>query len=149
MLAQLLSDELVACHAHAKDWREATVLAGRLFERAGKADATYTDAMIKTVEDFGAYIVLEEGIAMPHARSEGNVREEGICVVTLDEPVVFGNEEYDPVWVLVGICAPNPNDHLKVLSELAAIFDDEDIVEKLRKCEDAKAVRQLISLTVC
>lgn len=141
MLMDLLTPELVSCHVHATDWRDAIQLAGGLLERAGKCDASYVDAMVASVEKFGPYIVLEEGIAMPHAQSSGNVSEAGICLVTLDEPVAFGHEDFDPVYVLVGICAPDPRAHLGCLSELSQMFEDEDAVSKLRACESAEELR--------
>lgn len=136
----LLAPELVAVHAHATDWREAIQVTGSLLEQAGKCDHSYTEAMIASVEKFGPYMVLEEGIAMPHAQSQDNVSEQGICVVTLDEPVAFGNEDFDPVWVLVGICAPDPSAHLECLTELARMFEVDDVVERLRACTTADEV---------
>ena len=140
MLNDLLTTDLVSIGAHAEDWREAVRVAGGLLERAGKCDSSYTDAMIASVEKFGPYMVLEEGIAMPHAQSDGNVSEPGICVVTLAEPVKFGHEEFDPVRVLIGICAPDPKAHLAALSELSAIFECEDVVDRLCACKSAEEV---------
>ena len=111
-----------------------SIKAGALLEAAGKCDHTYTESMVSSIEKFGPYVVLEEGVAMPHAQSNGNVSEEGICILTLDEPVRFGHDEYDPVSVLIGICAPNPREHLDCLAELAKIFDDEDAIPKLAVC---------------
>lgn len=140
MLMDLLTPELVQVRAHAADWREAITLAGSLFEHAGACDHSYTEAMIASVEQFGPYMVLEEGIAMPHAQSTGNVSKQGVCVVTLDEPVAFGHEEFDPVWVLVGICAPDPTAHLGCLTELAGLFEVDDAVESLRACASTAEV---------
>lgn len=144
MLKDLLSEDLVALGAEAGDWREAVRTAGALFERTGRADPSYTEAMIASVEKFGPYIVLEEGIAMPHAQSDGNVSEPGICVVTLKDPVAFEHDEFDPVRVLIGICAPDPTAHLSCLSELSEIFEDEDIVSKLHGCGTAQEVLDTI-----
>ena len=134
MLKDLLTPQVIRCHVHATDWRDAVIKAGALLEAAGKCDHTYTESMVSSIEKFGPYVVLEEGVAMPHAQSNGNVSEEGICILTLDEPVRFGHDEYDPVSVLIGICAPNPREHLDCLAELAKIFDDEDAIPKLAVC---------------
>lgn len=103
MLTDLLKPELVACHVQASDWEEAIRACGKLLVDAGKCDQSYVDAMISSVHKFGPYMVLEEGIAMPHAQADGNVSEAGICIVTLDPAVAFGHEDFDPVHVLVGI----------------------------------------------
>lgn len=52
----------------------------------------------------------------------------------------FGHDEYDPVSVLIGICAPNPREHLDCLAELAKIFDDEGAIPKLAACATSEDV---------
>lgn len=84
MLKDLLTPAVIRCHVHATDWRDAVTQAGALLEAAGKCDHSYTESMIASIEKFGPYVVLEEGVAMPHAQSNGNVSEEGICILTLD-----------------------------------------------------------------
>ena len=135
MLKDLLTPEVIRCHAHAADWRDAVLQTGALLEAAGKCDRSYTESMVSSIERLGPYVVLEEGVAMPHAQSNGNVSDQGICILTRDEPVRFGHEDYDPVSVLIGICAPNPREHLGCLAELAKIFDDEEAIPKLAACE--------------
>lgn len=140
MLMDELTSDLVLCRAHADGWQDAIRLAGGLLERAGACDPSYTESMIASVEKFGPYMVLEEGIAMPHAQAAGNVSRPAICVVTLADPVPFGHEEFDPVGVLIGICAPDPTAHLASLTELSQMFEDENAVEKLLACKSAEAV---------
>lgn len=140
MLTDLLKPELVACHVEASDWEEAIRACGKLLVDAGKCDQSYADAMISSVHKFGPYMVLEEGIAMPHAQADGNVSEAGICIVTLDPAVAFGHEDFDPVHVLVGICAPDPKAHLGCLAELSQMFEDEDCVAKLSACDTPEQV---------
>lgn len=140
MLADLLTPELIRVHAHATSWKDAVLQTGELLERAGKCDHSYVEAMVASVERFGPYIVLEDGVAMPHAQSDGNVHEQGICVLTLDEPVDFGNEDFDMPYVLIGICAPDPKAHLGALSELARMFDVDDAIPKLGACESAEEI---------
>lgn len=66
--------------------------------------------------------------------------EAGICIVTLDPAIAFGHEDFDPVHVLVGICAPDPKAHLGCLAELSQMFEDEDCVAKLSACDTPEQV---------
>lgn len=87
MLTDLLKPELVACHVEASDWEEAIKACGKLLVDAGKCDQSYVDAMISSVHKFGPYMVLEEGIAMPHAQADGNVSERGSVSSRLTLPL--------------------------------------------------------------
>lgn len=140
MICDLLTTESIRVHAHATDWRDAVRQTGALLEAAGHCDHSYTEAMVASVEKFGPYIVLEDGVAMPHAQSTGNVSSEGICILTLDEPVDFGNEDFEDVYVLIGICASDPNAHLGVLAELAKMFDVDDAIPRLGACKTPEEV---------
>ena len=103
-----------------------------MMERLGMTHARYTEAMLRTVREMGAYIVIAPGLAMPHARPEDGARRVGTVILTLAEPVAFGNPDYDPVRVVVFLCAVDKVQHLKVLSDLMVLFEDEDFCEEIR-----------------
>ena len=53
MLKDLLTPQVIRCHVHATDWRDAVIKAGALLEAAGKCDHTYTESMVSSIEKFG------------------------------------------------------------------------------------------------
>ena len=132
MIESLFTDETVALNVKAKDWEEAVRFCGSLMYEAGYADAKYSDAMVETVRKLGSYIVIAPGLAMPHARPECGARQLGMSLVYLANPVEFGSEEYDPVDILISLCAKDSESHLAALAELMQLMEDEEFLNKIR-----------------
>ena len=78
--------------------------------------------MIHTAEELGPYIVIAPGIAMPHSRPEDGVLKPCVALMTLSTPVNFGNEENDPVRLVFSFGAPDKEQHVEALRELATVF---------------------------
>jgi mannitol/fructose-specific phosphotransferase system IIA component (Ntr-type) len=133
-LKELLRPSLVAVDVNVKDWQEAIQACGKLLFADGATEERFTDAMIRVAKEFGPYIVIAPGIALPHARPEDGVIKASIAVVKLKNPVNFGNIDNDPVWLLVGLAAENRTTHIQGLKGLADVMGESENVEKLKKC---------------
>jgi len=133
-LKELLRPSLVAVDVEVKDWEEAIRACGKLFIADGATEERFSDAMIRVAHEFGPYIVVAPGIALPHARPEDGVIKASMAVVQLKTPVNFGSKDNDPVWLLVALAAEDHKGHIQGLAELANVLGNSDNVEKLKKC---------------
>lgn len=119
-----------------KDWKEAIRQASCPLVESKKITKTYVDEMINVVEEKGPYIVITKHIALAHARPEYGVLEKGLSFTTLNQPVPFGSQQFDPVKLIITLAATDSESHLDVLSELADVLSDEEIAEKLFEAND-------------
>jgi mannitol operon transcriptional antiterminator len=133
-LKELLRPSLVAVDVEVKDWQEAIRACGNLFVADGATEERFSDAMIRVAIEFGPYIVVAPGIALPHARPEDGVIKASMAVVKLKTPVNFGNKDNDPVWLLVALAAEDHTGHIDGLKGLAGVLGETENVEKLKKC---------------
>lgn len=140
MIEKLFNEKTVELNIEAKNWEEAIRFCGNLFVKNGNTEARYVDAMINTVKSMGQYIVIEKGIAMPHARPEDGVKKIGMGLVKLKKPIEFGNEEYDPVDILIFICAVDKTSHLKALAELVTLIEDNKFLSIVRNSSSKEDV---------
>jgi PTS system ascorbate-specific IIA component len=138
-----LPDEGVELGATAADWRAAVRLAGAALARTGAAEPSYADEMIRMIEEHGPYVVVAPGLALAHARPGPDVLRDGLSVVTLATPVLFGHPHNDPVRVVVGLAAGYAT-HLPVIAALANVFNDADAVGRLAEAGSASEVRALL-----
>lgn len=131
-IAQLLNPTLIKAKVPAANWRQAVICSGELMEANGICTADYTKAMQQTVVDYGAYVVITPGVAMPHARPESGVLKPGISLLTLAQPVEFGHKENDPVDLVIAFAAVDKNAHIDTLRKIIGLLGDEDKLEALR-----------------
>ena len=145
LLQELLSEDNVSFHYPAETWEDVIRHGGQLMVDAGFTEPTYTEAMIDVVRDMGPYIVLAPGLAMPHARPEMGAKQVGTALVTLEKPIDFGSPENDPVSVAVFLCAPNKDEHIQLLTDIATLFEDEEFLDAAVNFESIEDVQAFLS----
>lgn len=145
LLQDLLSEDNVSFHYPAETWEDVIRHGGQIMVDAGFTEPTYTEAMIDVVRDMGPYIVLAPGLAMPHARPEMGAKQVGTALVTLEKPIDFGNPENDPVSVAVFLCAPNKEEHIQLLTDIATLFEDEEFLDAAVNFESIEDVQAFLS----
>lgn len=145
LLQDLLSEDNVSFRYPAETWEDVIRHGGQLMVDAGFTDPTYTEAMIDVVRDMGPYIVLAPGLAMPHARPEMGAKQVGAALVTLEKPIDFGSPENDPVSVAVFLCAPNKDEHIQLLTDIATLFEDEEFLDAAVNFESIDDVQSFLA----
>ena len=145
LLQDLLSEDNVSFRYPAETWEDVIRHGGQLMVDAGFTDPTYTEAMIDGVRDMGPYIVLAPGLAMPHARPEMGAKQVGAALVTLEKPIDFGSPENDPVSVAIFLCAPNKDEHIQLLTDIATLFEDEEFLDAAVNFESIEDVQSFLA----
>ena len=67
-----------------------------------------------------------------------------MSLVTLATPVSFGNENNDPVDLVVAFGAPDSQGHIDAIRDLARLLEDENRLKKLRAATTVDEVLRLI-----
>lgn len=132
MLKEYLTKDQIQIKVEAADWEAAVRVGGLLLLQADKCDPGYIEAMVRTIEKMGPYMVLAPGLALAHARPEDGVKEVGLSLITLKTPVEFGSKANDPVRVVFSFCATDNNSHIGLLQELASFLSNEENQELLK-----------------
>ena len=145
LLQDLLSEDNVSFRYPAETWEDVIRHGGQLMVDAGFTDPTYTEAMIDVVRDMGPYIVLAPGLAMPHARPGMGAKQVGAALVTLEKPIDFGSPENDPVSVAIFLCAPNKDEHIQLLTDIATLFEDEEFLDAAVNFESIEDVQSFLA----
>lgn len=142
-LAEAFAENSIRLAAVALDREDAIAMAGDLLIASGRVTPDYRDQMVKVLETHGPYFVLAPGIALAHAETSDAVISTGLSLLTLSDPVVFGNLSNDPVRLVVGLCAVDHDSHIEMLGELSALLSDESAVNIMLSSTDIESIRQL------
>jgi PTS system ascorbate-specific IIA component len=142
---RLIESGTIAVRQSVSDWEEAVQLGGDMMKKAGLITEAYTQAMINNHKEIGPYYIIAPGIAMPHAKPENGVLKTGYALVTLTSPVEFGDEENDPVDLLIFAGANNREEHnQEAVPQIAEIVDSEKYIEALRAAKSNEDVVQVL-----
>ena len=137
--------ESVAVDVSVDTWQDAVRAGGRLLVRARAAEPRYIDAMLRTAEELGPYMVLAPGLALPHARPEDGALEVGFAAVTLASPLEFGNPDNDPVRLVIAFCAPDSTSHLQSLSQLARVLERPGFIDRAASAKDEAELAAILN----
>ena len=137
MLLDMVMPENIRIHADANTWEEAIRQAGALLLDTGYIEQSYIDKMVEMIKEIGPYIVIGPSIALAHARPTDGVHRVGVSFLTLANPVAFGDEDNDPVRVVICLCATDNKSHLGLIGELARVLNEDDSIDRMCACTNA------------
>ncbi|MGT2910214.1 BglG family transcription antiterminator [Streptococcus cameli] len=144
LLHELITEETYQHSSVTLDWREAIELAAKPLLESGQIEANYPPAMIKKVEDFGPFIDLGKGIAIPHARPEDGVNRVGMSMLVLDNPIHLADDPTHEIRLLICIAATDNQTHLKALSHLTTILRDQAKIDQLLASKTYSDIKNII-----
>ncbi|CAB4620619.1 MAG: PTS sugar transporter subunit IIA [Actinobacteria bacterium] len=143
-LQEAFGSNSIRVGAIALDREHAIELAGELLVSSGRVTPEYTAEMVDVLESHGPYFVLAPGIAIAHSKPSDAVISTGLSLLTLAEPIPFGNTANDPVRLVLGMSAIDHNTHIEMLAELSALLGDVRTVNSLLNATDTEQIRALL-----
>lgn len=146
----LLQLDLIQMIERVDNWQAGIELAAQPLLSKGFIEESYIEAMIDSIHQLGAYIVLAPHVAVPHASPDKGVKRLGMSLLQLKEAVDFNreNEEYDEdrqVQLIFVLAAIDSSAHLKALQQLVMILDNEETIDRLIKAETCDEMYQIIN----
>lgn len=145
MLKDLLTWNTIKVNTECSDWKEAVKHGTQLLIDNGCVEERYYDAIINSFKELGPYMVVAPGIVLSHARPENGVNKLSMSLVTLKNPVEFGNKLNDPVKLIITLAASDNETHLKALSQLMELFMNSEDMELIFKASNKEEVIEIIS----
>lgn len=129
-------------------WEEAIRMSCHKLEEGGYVTEVYADSIIKSVNEFGPYIVLLPGVAMPHAAvtSPGVSGTAVALTVFKDEVAFYDNDaaEEKPAKLFFTIVAEDDDKHLENITNLMTLLQNEETLEALLKSGTIEDFNKLI-----
>ncbi|MFH5811699.1 BglG family transcription antiterminator [Companilactobacillus sp. FL22-1] len=143
VLKELLTENNIRVNVPVENWEDAIKKSGNILLNNGSIENEYIEGMINVVKEFGSYIVILPGIALAHASTNDGVNRIGMSLITLENDVKFGNKKNDPVHTVICLATIDHDTHLKALSELVALLNDDDFKMKLKNNEKKKIINSI------
>ena len=140
-LGDLLTSDQVNLQKTVTSWRSAIEVASQPLIVNRTISQNYVKAMIEAVENFGPYMVFIPNIAVVHASPSAGVIKEGLSILTLNKPIVLGDEHGVPVSCFIALATAQKESQL--FMNLISLLDDKDNVEKLLNSLSTEEILQI------
>jgi PTS system nitrogen regulatory IIA component len=148
LISDLLTPERILCDVHSSSKK-------RLLEIISEELARNNDNLSQR-EIFESLCARErlgstglgKGVAIPHGRVKGSKAVEA-SFIRLRKPLPFDALDGEPVDLLFALAVPEDcsEDHLKLLSQVAELFSNSDLLRRLREADGSGTLLQLLSNT--
>ena len=145
MLSELLTPDMIQLTDKKMGWEEAIRFTSEPLKKKNKIESAYVDAMINKVKDYGPFIHIGKGIALPHARPEDGVKEIGMSLLKVKEPVLLSDDEKHPIKIFICLAAIDNEIHLKALGSLTRILSNKEKLDGLLKAESKEEILAIIT----
>lgn len=124
---KMLNQSNVKVNLDVKDWEEAIKIAGQILMDSGSVTSNYVDSLIDVFSSYGDYMVIKEGIAIPHAKNKDNILKTGFALLILNKPVMtpFNKE----LRIILAFSSFDDTEHLEALCEFANLITFTDFIE--------------------
>ncbi|MDZ5000823.1 hypothetical protein GNF79_17510, partial [Clostridium perfringens] len=141
-LNQFIPLENIQLNLEVSDWKEAIRLSAKPLLINKDISKEYIDAMIENVEKLGAYIVVDDGIAIPHAKPDKYVNNFGVTINTFKNPITLG--EHNNVRIFITIASVNNENHIKLITQIMKLIENESFINGLISSKERTEVKELL-----
>jgi mannitol/fructose-specific phosphotransferase system IIA component (Ntr-type) len=143
-LIDLLKEKMIRLKVSANNWEEALRQGGQLLIDDDGVEPRYLDAIINTVKELGPYVVIAPGLALGHAGPDMGVLKTCFSLITLKKPVEFDVPENDPVDIIFCFAAPNKEEHMEALRDMAMFCSETRNIDATRSSTEVWQIRELL-----
>lgn len=125
------------------NWEDGVLQAGKILLDKNFIESRYIDAAIENIKKLGMYIILTDGVAMPHARPEDGALETGVSLLVIKDGVLFSPDE-EKVKLIFMLSSKDNTSHIDVIKKLSNLIDDEELIEKIAKADNENEILNII-----
>ncbi|KAL1110067.1 hypothetical protein AAG570_014047 [Ranatra chinensis] len=133
--------EEIIVQDHASSWQESIRDAAAPLLKKQFITENYINAMIDTANELGFYMVIADGVAMPHARPEAGVNKTCVGLMKLNRPVMFGEHE---IYLIMVLAAEDNNSHIGLISAISELVEDEDKLARIKNAKDRHEIKKIV-----
>ena len=140
-LINFLTEDKVEFVDNVKDWQEAFNILGKNMLRHKSITQEYIVEMINMVEKIGPYMVIDDGIALPHAKPEHGVLKTDVSILIIKDGVMIKDRK---VYIMFCFSTINENSHLELLSDIYKLIMKDKFLKEILELKDYKQLIKYI-----
>lgn len=128
-LRTLLNSNSISFSENASCWEEAIRKAGSILVKNGSINEEYIEDMIEIINRNGSYMIMNNKIAFPHARTSQGVFKTDMSLVRFETPVEFPGNKF--VRVILCFSSKDQKEHMDALNDFITLIERKNILDKI------------------
>ncbi|HBM74829.1 MAG TPA: hypothetical protein DD429_04650 [Clostridiaceae bacterium] len=136
-ILDLLPLENIRVNVAVLNWENALIEAGMLLTHNGYVKESYVQSLIKSFKNFGSYMIIAQGVAIPHAKNENNVLKTGMSLLILKNEVEAPDKR--TLKIILAFASLDNTEHLEALTQFYNLVTNcnfKDKVSNMKHEED-------------
>ncbi len=130
----------------ANNSEEAIRLCGEALYKAGIVGEDFGQLCVEREKEYPTGLPTEIPTAIPHAKA-GGIRENAICLLKLQSPVVFrrldDDEEQVETDLIFNLAIKDPEEHLVVLQRMMEFLNNKEVLLKCKELSEEETIAYL------
>ncbi|MDQ0205084.1 BglG family transcription antiterminator [Pectinatus haikarae] len=143
-LHHLLPYTHIVIDAECNSWQEAIQISSNILLKRNYITQEYINSMIKNISDFGPYIIVAPGLALPHSKPDFGSKKLGMQFTRLKNPISFGDEILEPVEFICTLSPVDSNTHLKAFFNLVNMLKTPSFKRAMHNANTSQEVADII-----
>ncbi|MGZ9428806.1 PTS sugar transporter subunit IIA [Mycoplasma sp. 1012] len=141
---KLFDKKMMEWQDNCQDWKEVVHKGVELLVKENKATWELEKKILDSTAQYGAYYVLEKGIALLHGPAGDHCLEAATSTLILKDEVVFNNQEDKSARIIITLSAPDNTSHIGFIQEFGNYFMNEEFKQKVLKVKNMQEFLDLI-----
>lgn len=141
-LLSMLQKKYIRVESGTIDWRSGIRMASEFLMRDGCFTQGYVDKAISNVEEYGSYIIVNQGIALAHAAHGDGASRDSLGLLVAKDGVVFDDDER--VFLLFFFSQVDDTDFLELFREIISLGNDQAGLIRMRSVPNAADAYQFL-----
>ena len=139
-----LKEENILYEKHEiENWETAIKLGFTPLIKGDYINESYYKNIIELINNFGPYMVVSEGLAIPHAENINNIYKSGMSLLYLKNPVIFPKNK--KVNLLFCLSAINKKDHIQSLEDILILEEEFSFRKKLENISSKEEILEILN----
>lgn len=144
-LRDVLSVSMIQMVNSVITWQEGVEISCQPLLSKGYIDENYSRAVIKATENFGAYMVLENGYMLVHASINDGVNNLGLSFTKFQKYFEIDGKKVDKIFALSPI---DQKQHLKIMGDLLSLFTNESLPQRISDALTVEEIHEIIITSI-
>lgn len=110
---------------------------GQILINNGACTDIYVESMVDNFRKFGTYIIVEDGVAVPHTNLKCEAKKTDFAILILKEPLLCSNKF---IKLFFTYSSYNNESHINILKDFYNLLLNENLIEDLSKLNEKKEI---------